>query len=92
MIVLVHTALKRQRRNRNASAHFERDLKALETSRFAGNREFRARVSTILRKARTAHQDYHNGLLSLKELQQLRPTVESQLDEVLKNSPLKGWP
>ncbi len=72
--------------------HLERDLKALETSRFAGNREFRARVSPILHRARSAHQDYHNGQLSLEQLQQLRPTVESQLDEVLKNPPLKGWP
>ncbi len=72
--------------------HFERDLKALETSRFAGNREFRARVSPILDTARRAHQDYHAAQLSLEKLQQLRPRVESQLDEVLKNPPLKGWP
>ena len=72
--------------------HFERDLKALETSRLAANREFRARVSPILQTARSAHQDYHAGQLSLEELQGLRPIVESQLDEVLKNPPKKGWP
>ncbi len=72
--------------------HFERDLKALETSRFAGNREFLKRVSPILGTARRAHQDYHCGHSSLEELQRLRPSVESQLDEVLKNPPLKGWP
>ncbi len=72
--------------------HFERDLKALETSRNACNREFRARVSPILHRARSAHQNYHNGQLSLEQLQQLRPRVESELEEVLNNSPLKGWP
>ncbi|MGK7877110.1 MAG: IS66 family transposase [Xenococcaceae cyanobacterium] len=72
--------------------HFERDLKALETSRFAENREFIKRVSPILHTARRAHQDYHAGRLSLEELQRLRPQVESQLDEVLNNSPKKGWP
>ena len=59
--------------------HFERDLKALETSRFAGNREFRARVSPILHKARSAHQDYHHGELSLEELQGLRPIGSSSI-------------
>ncbi len=72
--------------------HFERDLKALETSRFAGNRELVKRVSPILRTARSSQQDYHAGQLSLEELQRLRPLVESQLDEVLKNPPKKGWP
>ncbi len=72
--------------------HFERDLKALETSRFAANREFLKRISPILYTARRAHQDYHAGQLSLSELQRLRPNVESQLDAVLKNRPKKGWP
>ena len=72
--------------------HFERDLKALETSRFAANREFLKRITPILQTARSAHQDYHAGQLSLEELQRLRPRVESQLDEVLKNAPKKGWP
>ncbi len=51
-----------------------------------------ARVSPILHPARTAHQEYHAGQLSLEQLQRLRPSVESQLDEVLKNPPPKGWP
>ena len=72
--------------------HFERDLKALETSRFAENREFLKRVSPILRTARSAHQDYHAGQLSLEQLQRLRPIVESSLEMVLNNPPLKGWP
>ena len=72
--------------------HFERDLKALETSRFAGNREFRAQVYPILEKARNAHQNYHAAQLSLDELQGLRPQVESELEGVLNNAPLKGWP
>ncbi len=46
----------------------------------------------ILQTARSAHQDYHAGQLSLSELQQFRPIVESQLEEVLKNPPKKGWP
>ena len=48
--------------------HLERDLKALETSRFAANREFMKQVMPILQTARSAHQDYHGGQLSLEEL------------------------
>ncbi len=44
--------------------HLERDLKALETSRFAANREFMKRVLPILQTARSAHQNYHAGELS----------------------------
>ena len=84
--------LKRQQRNRNASAHLERDLKALETSRFEANREFMKGVMPILQTARSAHQNYHAGELSLEELQQLRPQVESELERVLYNQPKKGWP
>ncbi len=72
--------------------HFERDLKALETSRFDENREFMKRVSPILHTARSAHQDYHAGQLSLEELRRIRPQVESQLERVLQNPPKKGWP
>ncbi len=71
--------------------HFERDLKALETSRFADNRELVKRVSPILHRARTAHQEYHAGQLSLDELQGLRPLLESELEAVLNNPPKKGW-
>lgn len=72
--------------------HFERDLKALETSRFANNREFVARVSPILWAARQAHRDYHAGQLSLEQLQQQRPSVEAQLQAVLDTPPSQGWP
>ena len=46
----------------------------------------------ILQTARSAHQNYHAGQLSLEELQQLRPQVESELERVLQNPPQKGWP
>ncbi len=51
----------------------------------------RKRVSPILHTARTAHQEYHAGQLSLEELQRLRPLIESQLEAVLSNPPWKGW-
>ncbi len=47
--------------------------------------------SPILHRGRTAHQEYHTGQLSLDELQQLRPIVESELEAVLNNPPKKGW-
>ncbi len=72
--------------------HLERDLKALETSRFAANREFMKQVMPILQTARSAHQDYHGDQLSLEELRRIRPLVESQLEQVLHNPPKKGWP
>ncbi len=83
---------QKARAKQKCLTHFERDLKALETSRFAANREFMKRVMPILQTARSAHQDYHAGQLSLEQLQQFRPIVESQLEEVLKNPPKKGWP
>lgn len=39
-------------------AHLERDLEALKTSRFAGNREFAQRVGEILAIARSLHREY----------------------------------
>ena len=92
--VIVKSAYSPQkaRAKQKCLTHFERDLKALETSRFADNREFKKRVSPILHTARTAHQEYHAGQLSLEELQQLRPQVESELERVLQNPPQKGWP
>ena len=72
--------------------HLERDLKALETSRFEANRKFMKAVMPILQTARSAHQNYQAGELSLEELQQLRPQVESELERVLQNPPQKGWP
>lgn len=72
--------------------HLERELRALETSRFLGNRDFSAGVSDILKSARQAHRDYHAGQLSLEQLQSLRPQFESQLQAVLDQPPPKGWP
>lgn len=69
--------------------HLERDLKALETSRFAGNREFAKLVSEILQQARQAHRDYHTQQLSLEQLQQQRASIEAQLQKVL-DSPTTG--
>jgi len=43
-------------------AHLERDLEALKTSRFVGNREFAQRVGEILALARSSHRDHHGKL------------------------------
>ncbi len=51
--------------------HLERELRALETSRFLGNRDFSTGVSDILKSARQASCDYHAGQLSLEQLQSL---------------------
>lgn len=72
-------------------AHLERDLKALEGSRFAANRDFAQRVFPILQTARQAHRQYHQGSLSLEQLQQQRPILEAQLEEVLNSPPKGGW-
>ena len=72
--------------------HLERDLKALEPSRFAGNRDFSARVTHLLTLARQASCDYHAGQLSLEQLQQQRLQLESQLQAVLDTPPASGWP
>ncbi len=82
---------QKARAKQKCLTHLERDLKALETSRFAENREFQQRVSPILHRARTAYQEYHAGQLNLAQLQQLRPLVESELEVVLNNPPKKGW-
>ncbi len=71
-------------------AHLERDLEALTTSHFAANRTFAERVFPILHSARQAHREYHQGNLSLEQLQQKRPILEAQLEQAL-NTPLKGW-
>jgi uncharacterized protein YhaN len=72
-------------------AHLERDLKALETSRFAANRELAARVFPILHTARQAHRDYHQGQLNLAQLQQQRLSVEAQLAQVLNTPTSAKW-
>lgn len=73
-------------------AHLERDLEALKTSRFEGNRQLQERVEQVLWAARQAHRDYHAGKLSLEQLQQQRPVLESQLQGVLDHPPVGGWP
>jgi hypothetical protein len=70
-------------------AHLERELKALTTSRFSENREFAHRIFPIIHTARQAHRDYHQGQLSLTELQALRPIIEVELAYVL-DHPRKG--
>jgi transposase len=70
-------------------AHIERELKAMETSRFAENRDFAQRVFPILRQARQAHRDYHQAQLTRAQLQALRPQLEADLAQVL-DTPLKG--
>ena len=72
-------------------AHIGRELKALETSHFSENKLFAQRVFPILEQARQSHRDYHQGELSLEALQQQRPLVEAQLQEVLDNPPPTGW-
>lgn len=73
-------------------AHLERDLEALKTSRFAGNRDFAARVEQVLWAARLAHRDYHSGKLSIEAIALYRPAIESQLQAVLDNPVAGGWP
>ncbi len=83
------TVLRQQRSLQKCLAHLERELKALETSRFAANREFAERVFPILHTARQAHRDYHQGQLNLAQLQEQRPLVEAQLAQVL-DTPTDG--
>ncbi|WP_424103358.1 IS66 family transposase [Moorena producens] len=64
-------------------AHLERDLKALETSRFKGNREFATMVEAVLWQSRTVDRDYQQGKLSREELAGYRSVIETKLKEVL---------
>ena len=64
-------------------AHLERDLKALQTSRFQGNRQFAYRWLEVLWQARTAHGDYQEGKLNREELAKCRVVIERQLKSVL---------
>jgi DNA-binding protein H-NS len=64
-------------------AHLERDLKALLASRFEGNRQFAAKVQSVLWQARSAYQDYQEGELSREALSEQRETVEASLKKVL---------
>lgn len=72
--------------------HLERDLKALKTSRFEGNRDFAQKVCDILYSARCLHRDYHQVKISLDDLTAQRSVIESQLQAVLDNPPEKGFP
>ena len=77
------TLLKVPPRSQKCLAHLERDLKALETSRFQGNREFATKVMEVLWQARTAHRHYQDGKTSREDLVQQRAVVEAKLQEVL---------
>ncbi|NEQ80454.1 MAG: IS66 family transposase [Moorea sp. SIO2I5] len=72
-------------------AHLERDLKALLTSRFEGNRQFASKVQLVLWQARSCYQDYQEGKLSCQTLNDQRESVEASLkkvlEETLKESP-----
>jgi hypothetical protein len=72
-------------------AHIERELKAMEASHLAANRQFAQQVFPILHSARLAHRDFHAGELTLEQLGQHRIRVEAQLAEVLNHPPSKGW-
>jgi transposase len=71
--------------------HFERDLQGLETSRFEANRVFVRQVFPVLQSARQAHRQYHEGEITLMQLQQQRPEVEAKLEQILKSPPPGGW-
>jgi transposase len=72
-------------------AHIGRELEALTTSNFASNRLFAEQVIPILDLARRAHRDYHEGKLTLDQLQNYRLIVEAQLAQVLAHPPEEGW-
>jgi transposase len=72
--------------------HLERDLEALKLSRFEGNRLKGQAVGEILTTARTLYRDYHLGKLSHLLIASNRPVMEAQLQAVLHNPPVTGWP
>ena len=73
-------------------AHLERDLKALETSRFAGNRKFAQKILQVLWQARSAHRNYLDGILSREALLEQRAIVEGKLKEVLSETLTQSAP
>ena len=73
-------------------AHLERDLEALETSRFEGNREFARQVKEILSEARSFYRDYQEGNLSSSSLAAVRPQLEARLEAVIDSPPVGGFP
>ena len=82
------TALAKQK----CLAHLERDLEALKSSRFQGNREFAFGVEAVLETARSIYRDYQTGKRLPETLAAQRPLLESQLMGVLDNPPTNGWP
>ncbi len=73
-------------------AHLERDLEALHTSRFAGNRHFAVQVKQVLWTARSTHRDYQAGKLSREAIAAQRPVLESQLQGILDQLAAGGYP
>ena len=72
--------------------HLERDLEALKQSRFDGNRLLAEAVTEILATARRRYREYHADQLSREAMAAQRLVLESQLQNVLINAPVKGWP
>ena len=73
-------------------AHIERELKAMQSSRFVDNRHFADEVFAIFHQARQAYRAYHQQQLSLADLHLCRVSVEAQLQQLLDHPPKKGWP
>jgi transposase len=73
-------------------AHLERDLKALQTSRFHENRDFATKVIAVLWQGRIAHQDYLEGKITREELVQQRCVVEEKLLEIISEAKSKSSP
>ncbi|GET38410.1 transposase IS66 [Microseira wollei NIES-4236] len=86
------TIPNRRRLAQKCLTHLERDLEALNTSRFEENRLFAQAVGEILATARSWYRDYHAGQLSRFQIAGQRPVIEAQLLAVLNNPPEKGWP
>lgn len=73
-------------------SHLERELKGLTPSQFPENREFAHRIFPIIHTVCQAHRDYHQGqIISLAELQALRPILEAELAYVLEHPQQGHW-
>lgn len=92
VIAIVLITPKQQQRSQKCLTHLERDLKALTTSRFEGNRDFAEKVFQILTAARTAHRDYLAQKLTIEDLSNKRSELEAKLQGVLGTPPNRGWP
>ena len=73
-------------------AHLERDLEALQNSRFEGNREFARACKEIFTEARSFYRDYQAGNLSPSALAAQRHELEVRLEEVVDSPPVGGFP